>query len=158
VRVERAGRSFTVDLYGLLGIGSPPNVRLQDGDRIVVPTIGRTVAVVGSVVRPGIFELLPGSQSLTLSQAVAMAGGTVRATGNDYSVLRLRQDGAEEVVPLTEQGATLHIGDVVQVMGRERSVAGKVTLTGFVSNAGVRSVGTTPTVKTLLGAAQNLRQ
>lgn len=158
VRVERAGRSFTVDLYGLLGIGSPPNVRLQDGDRIVVPTIGRTVAVVGSVVRPGIFELLPGSQSLTLSQAVAMAGGTVRATGNDYSVLRLRQDGAEEVVPLTEQGATLNIGDVVQVMGRERSVAGKVTLTGFVSNAGVRSVGTTPTVKTLLGAAQNLRQ
>ena len=158
VRVERAGRSFTVDLYGLLGVGSPPNIRLQAGDRIVVPTIGRTVAVAGSVVRPGIFELSPGSQSLTLSQAVAMAGGAVRPSGNDYSVLRLRSDGAEEVVPLTEQGAALQAGDVVQVMGRERSVAGKVTLSGFVSNAGVRSAGTAPTVKALLGSVQNLRQ
>lgn len=157
VRVERAGRSFTVDLYGLLGIGSPPTIRLQDGDRIVVPTIGRTVAVTGAVVRPAIFELAPGSQSLTLAQAVAMAGGAVRPSGNDFSVLRLRSDGQEEVVPLTEQGAPLQAGDVLQVLGRERTTSGKVTLSGFVTNPGVRSIGTAPTVKSLLGTVQNLR-
>ena len=156
VRVERGGRSFTVDLYGLLGIGTPPNIRLQDGDRIVVPTIGRTVAVTGSVVRPGIFELAPGTQ-LTLAQATAFAGGAVRPSGNEYSVLRLRSDGEEEVVSLTQQSAALQSGDVVQVMGRERSIAGKVTLTGFVSNAGVRSLDATPTVKSLLGSVKNLR-
>lgn len=157
VRVERAGRSFTVDLYGLLGIGSAPSIRLQDGDRIVVPTIGRTVAVTGAVVRPGIFELAPGTKSLTLAQAVALGGGSVRPTGNDYSVLRLNPNGSEEVIPLTDMSTPLQAGDVVQVLGRERSVEGKITLTGHVSNAGVRSIGSAPTVKTLLGSVQNLR-
>lgn len=157
VRVERGGRSFTVDLYGLLGIGSPPAIRLQDGDRIIVPTIGRTVAVTGAVVRPAIFEMAAGSQSLTLAQAVGMAGGSLRPSGNDYSVLRILPDGQEEVIPLSDPGTALQAGDVLQVMGRERHVAGKVTLSGYVNNPGVRSLGMAPSVKSLLGSVQNLK-
>ena len=157
VRVERAGRSFVVDLYGLLGIGSPPVIHLQDGDRIIVPTVGRTIAVTGSVVRPGIFELAPGSSTLTLAQAVAMAGGALRPSGNDFSVLRIQPNGQEEVVSLTAESEKLQAGDVVQVVSRERSTTGKVLLTGFVNSPGVRSLSMAPTVKSLLGSAENLR-
>ena len=52
VRIVRAGGSQIVDLYGLLGIGAPPSVRLRDGDRIIVPVIGDTVAISGNVARP----------------------------------------------------------------------------------------------------------
>ncbi|MCH8685615.1 polysaccharide biosynthesis/export family protein [Pedomonas mirosovicensis] len=158
VRIERAGRSVTVDLYGLLGIGTPPLIRLQDGDRIIVPTIGRTIAVTGSVVRQGIFEMAPGNQSLTLSQAVGFAGGALRPTGNDYSVLRIMPNGREEVIALTEQSETIQHGDVVQVLGRERFTTGKVTLSGYVNNPGVRSLTMAPTVKALLGGSANNMQ
>jgi len=40
VRIVRGGGGVTVDLYGLLGIGTPPASRLRDGDRIIVPVIG----------------------------------------------------------------------------------------------------------------------
>ncbi|MEO0501441.1 MAG: polysaccharide biosynthesis/export family protein, partial [Pseudomonadota bacterium] len=57
VLLYRGNRARPVDLYGLLGIGTPPSVSLQDGDRIVVPVIGQTVAIAGGVARPGIYEL-----------------------------------------------------------------------------------------------------
>ncbi|MGI4876113.1 MAG: SLBB domain-containing protein, partial [Janthinobacterium lividum] len=61
VRIVRAGGGITVDLYGLIGIGTPPASRLQDGDRIIVPVIGDTVAVAGAVARPGIYEVRRGT-------------------------------------------------------------------------------------------------
>ncbi|MDW8415090.1 MAG: SLBB domain-containing protein, partial [Thermaurantiacus sp.] len=51
VRLVRAGTTRVVDLYGLLGIGSTPVIRLEDGDRIIVPVIGPTIAVAGAVAR-----------------------------------------------------------------------------------------------------------
>jgi protein involved in polysaccharide export with SLBB domain len=56
VRIMRGSSSFNVDLYGLLGIGAPPSVRLRDGDRVIVPVIGETIAISGAVARPGIYE------------------------------------------------------------------------------------------------------
>src|SRR6185312_12742244 len=59
VRLVRAGNQYTVDLYSVLtGTGgSSGGMRLADGDRIVVPPLGPTVAVAGLVRRPGIYEL-----------------------------------------------------------------------------------------------------
>jgi len=79
VRVVRGGRTITVDLYGLLGIGTPPGLRLQDGDRVIVPVLGRTVAIAGGVTRPGIYELRDGA---SVGSLVGYAGGPVRPRGN----------------------------------------------------------------------------
>ncbi len=57
-----------LDLYALLtdledagtGLGAgAPDMPLQDGDQIIVPPLGPTVAVAGDVGRPGIYELKP---------------------------------------------------------------------------------------------------
>ena len=63
IRIQRGGKEYTVDLYSVLtGGGVAPSLRLADGDRIIVPPLGRTVAVTGLVRQPGIFEL-PSGQS-----------------------------------------------------------------------------------------------
>ena len=46
VRLVRAnGQTRLVDLYPYLGIGTPENIRLQDGDRVIVPVIGPTIGM-----------------------------------------------------------------------------------------------------------------
>ncbi|MGB0719789.1 MAG: polysaccharide biosynthesis/export family protein, partial [Bdellovibrionales bacterium] len=58
IKLVRDGRSMIVDLYALLLHGqSAVDLRLRDGDRIIVPAIGPTVAIAGEIKRPGIFEI-----------------------------------------------------------------------------------------------------
>ncbi|HWU55228.1 MAG TPA: polysaccharide biosynthesis/export family protein, partial [Rhizomicrobium sp.] len=46
IRIQRQGHTYTVDLYSVLtGSGADGAMRLADGDRIVVPSLGPTVAV-----------------------------------------------------------------------------------------------------------------
>src|SRR3546814_7931003 len=86
------GRAVSIDLYGLLGIGMPKSIRLQDGDRIIVPVIGDTVAVTGSVARPGIYELRDGA---TVGGILDYAGGAVRPRGSSVSISRINSGGGE---------------------------------------------------------------
>lgn len=157
VRVSRGGAMLTVDLYGLLGIGGVPTVRLQDGDRIIVPAVGRTMAIVGAVARPAIFELPAGSSAPTLAQALAMAGGTLRPSGNDFTVQRIDGDGREHALQLKGMSSALQAGDILIVAPRERGVSGRVFLDGFVDSPGPRALAAAPSVKVLLGSPQNMK-
>src|SRR5206468_8181616 len=61
VRIVRHNEvSRHVDLYGYILTGSrAEDVRLQSGDVIFVPPIGKTVAILGEVHRPAIYEVRP---------------------------------------------------------------------------------------------------
>lgn len=74
VQLLRDGRLLVAfDLYQLLQTGSRRDDRLlQPGDVIHVEAAGAQVAVVGSVNRPAVFELLPGE---TVGDALRLAGG-----------------------------------------------------------------------------------
>ena len=53
IRIIRAGRAIAFDLYDLLTQqGRMPSMNFVDGDRIVVPPLGPTVAVTGWVRGP----------------------------------------------------------------------------------------------------------
>lgn len=155
VRVVRAGGgSITVDLYGLLGIGTPPQVRLRDGDRIVVPVLGPTVAVTGDVVRPGIYELRgPGSAQAILQ----FAGGPVRQRGVDVQISRITPGGQEALTRVSSLSVSLSPGDIVSVFGASAGGApNRVTLEGHVNNPGLRSLEAAPTVAALLRSPADL--
>ncbi|MFC3713498.1 SLBB domain-containing protein [Sphingoaurantiacus capsulatus] len=156
VRIERSGGGrTTVDLYGLLGIGTPSSVRLQDGDRIVIPVIGGTVAVAGAVARPGIYEV---RGSTTLSQLISYAGGALRPRGYQAAVSRIAPDGSESFIRATGSAQTIMAGDAVQVSGGSAGGAqNRVALSGFVANPGARALGMTATVRELLGDPDDLR-
>jgi protein involved in polysaccharide export with SLBB domain len=155
VRVVRGGRTINVDLYGLLGIGEPPSLRLADGDRVIVPVIGDTVAIAGSVARPGIYELRRGSSLGTL---LAYAGGALRPRGNQIAISRISVDGSEEYIRAATLATTLVPGDAVQLTGGSAGgSSGRVVLRGYVSNPGARALVAAPTVRDLLGDVGNLR-
>jgi protein involved in polysaccharide export with SLBB domain len=156
VRVVRGGQTYTVDLYGLVGIGMPPALRLQDGDRVIVPVLGRTVAIAGSVNRPGIYEMPAGT---SVGALIDYAGGPLRPRGNQISISRIGADGGEEFIRAASMETALMAGDGVQLLASSAGGAsGRVILRGHVSNPGARALSATPTVGDLLGGVADLRR
>ena len=155
VRVVRGGSTQTVDLYGLLGIGTPPSLRLRDGDRIIVPVIGDTVAISGAVARPGIYEVRPGA---SLGTVLNFAGGALRPRGNAIAVSRIGADGREQYLRVPTLSTVVVAGDGIAVTGGSAGGAtGRVALRGYVANPGARALGAAPTMHDLLGGVADLR-
>ena len=155
VRIVRAGGGISVDLYGLIGIGAPPAVRLRDGDRIIVPVIGDTVAVAGSVARPGIYEVRRGT---TVGAVLDYAGGALRPRGNTLAISRIAAGGAETFIRAASLSSRIEPGDAIQLVGGSAGGAtGRVTLRGYVENPGPRPLLAAPTVADLLGPVTDLR-
>ena len=155
VRVVRGGSTQSVDLYGLIGIGTPPSLRLRDGDRIIVPVIGDTVAISGAVARPGIYEIRPGA---SLGTVLNFAGGALRPRGNAIAVSRIGADGREQYLRVPTLSTTVIAGDGIAVTGGSAGGAtGRVALRGYVANPGARALGAAPTMHDLLGGVADLR-
>ena len=155
IRLVRGGVTRTVDLYGLLGIGTAPRIRVQDGDRIVVPVIGNTVAVTGAVARPGIYEL---HGSANVSDVLAYAGGALYPRGYQISISRIGEDGREIFVRPQGTAAAIWSGDGVQVVSGSAGAAfDRVVLAGYVRNPGSRALSAVPTLADLIGGPEDLR-
>lgn len=154
VRLVRDGATQIVDLYGLLGIGVPVSVRLRDGDRIIVPVLGPTVAVIGNVARPAIFELAGGT---SVGDLISYAGGASRYRGYRASLARITEDGAEQFLKVSGMSQSVVAGDMLVISNTSAGGArGGVALFGNVSNAGVRALADNPTVRQLLGSRDAL--
>ncbi len=137
VRIERQGRQFTVDLYGLLTDRSgPPGIRLADGDRILVPPLGRTVAVTGLVRRPGIFELAPRQSSISARDLLDLAGGQEVRGVYRFSVLRILANGRLDLVPLQGDNGTINDSEILFVQQGAAQTGDQWTLSGATGLAG----------------------
>ncbi|MDG1995821.1 MAG: SLBB domain-containing protein, partial [Emcibacteraceae bacterium] len=137
--------------------GNPEILNLQDGDRIVVPTIGATIAIDGHVIRPAIYELAGGNEQIPSMEAIEMAGGPVRPKGNAFTHIRYNELGRQLFEKMDENG-NISAGEMVVVNLFDNSEQGRVTLSGHVKTPGVRSVVEYSTVKKLLGSVKNLKQ
>lgn len=156
VRLVRAnGATQSIDLYGNLGIGRPSAVRLQDGDRIIVPVIGPTIGISGNVPRPGIYEL---RGPASIDEVTAFAGGSIRQRGSEIVISRIDRGGAESFIRPPSGSSAVMGGDAITVMAASAGgVADRVELVGFVDNSGPRSLAAAPTVADLVGPSQKLR-
>ncbi|ACI98093.1 SLBB domain-containing protein [Rhodospirillum centenum] len=145
-----------VDLYDLLRDGTgTADRRLPDGSRIVVPTLGATVAVAGAVKRPGIYELPPGEPRLSLESLLDLAGGPLRPGPERALRLSFGHDGAERSTAVADPGAPLFgDGDVLLYAPARSDRLGTVTLGGHVRQPGPRSLGEAPTLERLLPPAE----
>lgn len=102
IKLVRGGKSTPVDLYAvLMQGGAGADMPLRDGDRIIVPPIGSTVAVSGAVKRPGIYEIRKG-ESLSTLEMLGMAGGVLAPGNNRFIRLSLNNDGRETVEDVSE--------------------------------------------------------
>ncbi|WP_081689240.1 SLBB domain-containing protein [Inquilinus limosus] len=153
VALIRQGQTKVVDIYGfLMGYSNEADLLLQDGDRISIPTVGRTVAVAGDVVRPGIFEMPPDAAGpLSVAEMLDYAGGPIRPSGNRFNLLRLDRNGQDQVQNLSGQTAVpVQTGDIIQVTLAQDLRVGSVSITGNVTVSGVRPLSSAPTLRALL--------
>jgi polysaccharide export outer membrane protein len=93
-KLNRHGHELDVDLYdAVINADMSKNVRLMDGDSIVVPQQFARVGVSGMVVKPGSL-LIPDGRPYTLSMALAEAGGLSHgAISKGIQLIRVDTDG-----------------------------------------------------------------
>jgi polysaccharide export outer membrane protein len=141
VRVVRGGRSYTLDLYSVLtGSGSGAAMRLADGDRILVPSLGKTVAVTGLVRHPGIFELAPGQSSMSVSKLLSLAGGQEVRGRYRLSVLQITPQGDSSMVALSGQAGQVRDSEILFVQLSADQTTSQATLSGGSGLAGTYPV------------------
>lgn len=159
IRLFRAGAgddSRAVDLYELFitGNGAQAGLRLRDGDRLFVPPLGPTLAVMGPVNRPGIYEFPPDRNALTLAEAKELAGGVLRPGAQRALRFAIGPNGEETTEELG--GAPTPIltdGDLLSLAPLREDRRGEVRLEGHVLRPGPRALASARSLDALLTKA-----
>ncbi|MDE6342055.1 MAG: SLBB domain-containing protein [Muribaculaceae bacterium] len=161
IEVLRNGKRIaTVDFYDYLFKGRDTgNVRLQEGDVIIVPPYAELISAEGNVKRPMFYEL---KQDESLAKLLEYAGGFA---GNAYSdVVRIeRLNGSEKQILTIDKtqfpSYMLQDGDVVSIGSVTNKYSNKVELKGAVNRPGTYAIGNgITTVKELLQKADGLAE
>ena len=163
IKLVRGGRSTQIDLYALLLYGSTNiDMQLRDGDRIIIPSIGPTVAIAGEVKRPAIYEIIPTmrgmhhqpqnrSEKLTLNEMLALGGGVLAPGKNRFIKLGVSSDGAENVTDITDPfKPAFSDGSILMVSKGTEKRAGTVELTGHTLRPGLHPITKNQTLSELL--------
>ena len=133
IRIEGPRGRRVVDLYAVIAdAAGDPDLSLREGDRIVVPPVGGTVAVAGDVARPGIYELPARAAGAPLGEMLSLAGGTMRPGGNRLLVQQNDAAGRRSFAELAPN-STVRRGDAVLVQPGADVVANTVRLAGHVA-------------------------
>jgi len=95
VRIIRHNQVYAAtDIYGYILTGSrAQDVRLQTGDVVFVPPVGKTVAIVGEVHRPAIYELAPGEG---FQELLRLSGGILTTAVVDRALI-------DRIVPFAQR-------------------------------------------------------
>lgn len=150
VYIVRGARRIPLDLYSIINRGSMSGVgALVEGDRIVVPPIGGTVAVTGLVGRPGIYELPSGSSRVGARVLMELAGGMQIAGAKRLTKLELQADGRTRMVSIPSDGSVAN-GEVLFVDANRSATSARVSLDGAVTVPGVHALGSASTLSGLL--------
>jgi len=142
IYISRGNQRISVDLYGLLtGTTHASQLPLADGDRIVVPALGPTVAIVGWVRRQAIYEIGNGRTSMTVRELMSLAGGLEVRGKYRLSVLRVTADGRNQMVSLNGESDVIGDSDVLFVQPAASQTANMATLSGGTALAGQYRAG-----------------
>lgn len=161
VKVQRNGRTVsTVDIYDYLFKGKQTgNIRLQEGDVIIVAPAETLVEVEGGVKRPMWYEVKSGEH---LADLLKYAGGF---SGEAYTGMATvaRQNGLENEMHNVSSrdfaSFALRDGDVVAVGIANEKFANRVELRGAVNRPGFFALGPgTKTLGQLIRTAEGLSE
>ncbi|MCM1489212.1 MAG: SLBB domain-containing protein [Muribaculum sp.] len=151
IQVLRNGKRISnVDVYDFLFKGKDTgNIRLQEGDVIIVPPFEELVSIEGNVKRPMYYEMKP---TESLSTLIEYAGGFSSDAYSD--VVRLqRQNGIENELYTIQKNSfpsyMLTDGDVVTVGTVKDRYSNKVEIKGSVNRPGLYALS--DDIRTLRG-------
>lgn len=158
IEVLRNGRRIaSADIYDYLFNGKRSNdIRLQEGDVIVVPAYDRLVTVEGEVKRPMIYELKKGE---TVADLLGYAGGLKSSAFGERVSIDRTTNGAKTVAVVEAvdfETSRLDDGDIVTIGKADDRYDNRVEIGGAVVHPGVYAIGIdVNTVKELVNIAGN---
>lgn len=155
VKLVRAGKSEFIDLYSvMMQGGSAADKRLQDGDRIIVPPIGPTVAIAGAVKRPAVYEIRRGD-NLSALEMLGMAGGVLAPGNNRFMRLALGGDGRETVEDVADPAKKgFGDGSLLNVAQASAKRSENVALSGHTREPGEHDIKKAKTLSELIRSEQ----
>ncbi len=141
IQLKRKGKTVSsMDLYDLLLRGdNSADARLQSGDVIFIPPIGRTAGIAGRVRRPAIYEL---KAEKTIGDLIAMAGGLAPdAYLQNVKVERILENRERTLIGVDlaqdqARNTELRDGDIVKIYSSLEQLKGVVKLAGQVQRPG----------------------
>ncbi len=141
IQLKRKGHIVgSLDAYDLLIRGDTSrDSRLQPGDVIFVPPVGKTVSISGAVNRPAIYEV---KRLTTASDLVALAGGlTPPAFPGGARLERIAEDGERTIVSVnlgdkSANNIQVRRGDILLVPEGLPEIKNAVILEGHVHRPG----------------------
>jgi len=136
IRIQYGGHSRQIDLYGAL-TGRGEGLLLRGGEVIHVPPIGPTVALVGEVLEPGIYETLKGESLAKFLQKVAHP--TPLANSNSINIFRSEGDDQKVHVISSnrkDNERNLKAYDVVSIPSRVHETGRLVSILGAIKSPG----------------------
>ncbi len=149
VILDRGGVHHRIDLYSVIAQGNAASVgALTEGDRIIVSPLGSTVAVIGLVKSPGIYELSPGSNAIDARALMRLAGGSEIAGGDRLSKIGLHSSGRADLIGLGHDGV-IRSGEILSVDQAAGGTFGRVTVVGAVQLPGTHALNNAPTLSKL---------
>lgn len=160
IKVVRDGKTFAdLDVYDFIMKGKmKDDIRLQEGDVIIVDPYQSLVEIVGKVKRPMFYEMKP---TETVATILNYAGGF---TGDAYkkAIRLVRKSGREhQVFNVDEMDYSvfrLDDGDSISVDAVLKRFENRVEIRGAVYRSGLYELsGTVNTVKQLIKKAEGLR-
>jgi protein involved in polysaccharide export with SLBB domain len=149
IQLKRGGKVVeTVDLYDFFLKGDKSrDIRLQPGDTVFVPVIGRVAAVGGNVKRPAIYEL---RDEKNLGDLLALAEGFLptgylqrvqisRVAAHEKKVVadfNIEPKGAEKSLDQIMAAIQIQDMDIVKIFPIDSILRDHVRLTGYVLRPG----------------------
>jgi protein involved in polysaccharide export with SLBB domain len=142
IALNRSGETVTtLDLYDLLLRGdTSDDARLQQDDVIFVPPVGETVAAVGEVRRPAIYEI---TGEASIDDLIGLAGGLTPTASRDTIKLERIVPGRGIAVTdlnlaaVPDGAIQVQDGDVIRVEPNLEQLEGSVRLVGNVQRPGL---------------------
>lgn len=138
IQVKRDNKVITeFDLYDMLLKGDTSrDMRLRQGDVIVIPPVGPLVAVSGSINIPAVFELK--SNEAPLAEVLEWAGGLTTTTrGQKATLERIDARESRKVAEFNLDGAglkqSLRDGDLVTLFAISPKFDNAIAVRGFVA-------------------------
>jgi protein involved in polysaccharide export with SLBB domain len=149
--VGPGGQTRSVDLYPVIAGagGAQPDLRLSEGERILIPPLGGVVAIGGEVTRPGIYELPAGSGQAPLGDMLVLAGQPLRPSGNRF-LLQTTDGAGRRSVREIGLHEPLRRGDSLRVEPGSDVMANQLRLAGHVAAPLLRSAGAGQSLRRLL--------
>ncbi len=164
IKLIRDGEMKHIDLYMLLQNGtSRVDLPLREGDKIIVPSIGATLAISGDVKNPAIYEILSRqkhAQKYSLAALFALSGGVISPSQYRFIKLFLDADGqeiTEEIIGNARDISKRQFGDgsILIVSRRLQTRKGAIEIEGNGTRKGVHDLKKAKTLAELLPDRSN---